>query len=173
MDVTTAEDGMVATELVKKQKFDVIISDIIMPEMTGIEFLRKAKEIDPDCCFIIVTACGEKEPAIEAIRYGAFRFIEKPFNVEELVQAIETGYKFKRLIDDKNKLLSSLQDAFEILVELKKLYFDRAVIAENAQINSESNVSHENKKKQMGTITASMKLENRFSEIKKTLDKYK
>ena len=89
--VTEAENGKQALEILKKEKIDLIISDWIMPEMTGIEFLKacKSDESIKKIPFIMVTAEAQKSSVIEAIKSGADNYIVKPFTPEKLKEAIE------------------------------------------------------------------------------------
>lgn len=83
-EVTTAEDGQKALDLVKKKSFDLIISDLQMPNMTGIELLRQVKEQYPDMLFMMITAFGTTETAVEAMKLGAYDYITKPFKIDEV-----------------------------------------------------------------------------------------
>lgn len=90
-NVVEAENGKQALEVLRKEKIDLIISDWIMPEMTGIEFLKACKG-DEDIRkipFIMVTAEAQKSSVIEAIQSGADNYIVKPFTPEKLKEAIE------------------------------------------------------------------------------------
>jgi two-component system chemotaxis response regulator CheY len=89
-DVTEAENGKAALSVLKGEQIGLIISDWIMPEMTGIDFLRACKD-DPDLKkipFIMVTAEAQKESVIEAIKGGVDNYIVKPFTPDKLQAAI-------------------------------------------------------------------------------------
>jgi two-component system, chemotaxis family, chemotaxis protein CheY len=89
-DVIEAENGANALELLKKEHTDIIISDWIMPEMTGIEFLKACKDDDAikHIPFIMVTAEAQKECIMEAIKSGVDNYIVKPFTPDKLQSAI-------------------------------------------------------------------------------------
>lgn len=89
--VVEAENGKVALELLKKEQIDLIISDWIMPEMTGIDFLKacKSEESTKKIPFIMVTAEAQKGNIMEAIKSGVDNYIVKPFTPEKLQSAIE------------------------------------------------------------------------------------
>ncbi len=89
--VTEAENGKQALEILRSEKIDLIISDWIMPEMTGIEFLKacKSDENMKKIPFIMVTAEAQKSSVIEAIKLGVDNYIVKPFTPEKLKEAIE------------------------------------------------------------------------------------
>jgi two-component system chemotaxis response regulator CheY len=90
-DVIEAENGINALAILKKEHADIIISDWIMPEMTGIEFLKACKEDDAikHIPFIMVTAEAQKECIMEAIKSGVDNYIVKPFTPDKLQSAIE------------------------------------------------------------------------------------
>lgn len=89
--VAEAENGKKALEILKNERIDLIICDWIMPEMTGIEFLKvcKGDENTKKIPFIMVTAEAQKSSVIEAIKSGADNYIVKPFTPEKLKEAIE------------------------------------------------------------------------------------
>jgi len=82
-EVTTAESGTAALPLIKNNTYDLVITDMKMPGITGIEVLKKVKEASPQTLVIIITAFGSIENAVEAMRLGAFNYLIKPFSPEE------------------------------------------------------------------------------------------
>ncbi|HIJ66517.1 MAG TPA: sigma-54-dependent Fis family transcriptional regulator [Candidatus Hydrogenedentes bacterium] len=84
LSVTTASDGIEAIDLMAKQTFDAIVTDLSMPGKDGIEVLKAAKSVSPDTPVFIVTAYGTIDTAVEAMRLGACDFVAKPFNLAEL-----------------------------------------------------------------------------------------
>ncbi len=84
MEVHRAASGECALTLLKKLPIDVVISDIRMPDVSGVEILKEAKRIAPDSVFIMITAYATTETAIEALNHGAFDYVTKPFQIEEL-----------------------------------------------------------------------------------------
>ncbi|WP_037372761.1 sigma-54-dependent transcriptional regulator [Anaerovorax odorimutans] len=87
--VYTACDGMEGLELFQTTNIDIIISDIKMPKMNGIEFLHKVKEIEPDVGFILITAFATTETAIDALKSGAQDYVTKPFDFSEILTAVK------------------------------------------------------------------------------------
>ncbi|MCU0686970.1 MAG: sigma-54 dependent transcriptional regulator [Polyangiaceae bacterium] len=87
--VRTAENGRAALEELGEAAPDVLVTDLKMPEVDGLELLRRAKAADEDLPVIVVTAFGEVDTAIEAMRAGALHYLQKPVRVEELVVLIE------------------------------------------------------------------------------------
>ncbi|MBN2090649.1 response regulator [candidate division KSB1 bacterium] len=92
-NVTTAQNGMIAIELIKKRHFDLIITDLVMGEIDGIQVLKKAKAINSDIIVIILTGYGDMKSAIDALRLKAADYLLKPCEAEEILfrvnQAIE------------------------------------------------------------------------------------
>jgi two-component system, NtrC family, response regulator PilR len=95
MDVLTAEGGRKALALLRENDVDVVISDIKMPDISGVELLREAKAIVPDTVFIMITAFAGTETAIEALQHGAFDYITKPFRMEDLREVIHRALAHK------------------------------------------------------------------------------
>jgi len=86
-----AEDGQQAVDLLEKEKIDLVLMDINMPRLSGIEALQRIKEIDPAIQVLILTGYGSLDTAIQAIKYGAFDYITKPFDMNDLLEIIEVG----------------------------------------------------------------------------------
>jgi two-component system response regulator PilR (NtrC family) len=103
-DVTVAEHGAAAIDLLQRHFFDMLISDIKMPDVSGIEVLRTAKEINPGIIGIMVTAYGSKESIQEVLRLQAADYIDKPFNVEELKFRIRKELRIRET-EQENLLL--------------------------------------------------------------------
>lgn len=87
--VAEAENGFKAIELFLQLKPDIISLDITMPEMDGIETLRKIKEIDSKAKVVMVTAMGQDKLVREAVKLGATSFLVKPFNENQLIQTFK------------------------------------------------------------------------------------
>ncbi len=102
--VTAAESGEKALELLSSGRFDLVISDIKMPGMSGVELLGKVSEISPGTASIIMTAFATIETAIEATKLGAFHYLIKPFNVDELVQLAARAIEHKKLKEENTYL---------------------------------------------------------------------
>jgi two-component system, NtrC family, response regulator PilR len=96
-EVTTAEDGAKAKEILTKKTFDMVISDMQMPNLTGIELLRHVRESYPDLVFMIITAFGTTETAVEAMKLGAYDYLTKPFKIDEVRLNIANALRSKNL----------------------------------------------------------------------------
>ncbi|MEJ2245222.1 MAG: sigma-54 dependent transcriptional regulator [Acidobacteriota bacterium] len=94
MDVFKSGSGKDALKILRKQEIDVVVSDIMMPDLSGVDLLSEAKQFAPNTPFIMITAFASTETAIEALQHGAYDYVTKPFGMEELRsivhQALET-----------------------------------------------------------------------------------
>lgn len=107
-EVTTAEDGQKALDTIKKKSFDMVISDLQMPNMTGIELLRHVKDQFPDLLFMMITAFGTTETAVEAMKLGAYDYITKPFKIDEVRININNALRSKNLETENRTLKKEL-----------------------------------------------------------------
>ena len=83
-NVVTASDGIEGMGCLEKDIFDLVITDMKMPRADGFDVLKKVKEISPNTFVIMITAFGNKETAVEAMKLGAYDYISKPFNIDEI-----------------------------------------------------------------------------------------
>ena len=97
MDVFTAGCGRDALDILRKHEIDIVISDIRMPDISGVELLREAEKIAPNAAFIMITAFSTPETAIEALQHGACDYITKPFRMDDLRGALRRALEKKRL----------------------------------------------------------------------------
>ena len=102
--VDAAESAARARDLISKGSYDLVISDIAMPDGSGVDVLRTAREIQPDCIVILITAYASTESAIEALKLGAYDYIIKPFDVEEMRIVLKNALE-KRQLEQENTLL--------------------------------------------------------------------
>ncbi|MEK6628658.1 MAG: sigma-54 dependent transcriptional regulator [Bdellovibrionota bacterium] len=96
-EVTVAEDGLRAKDILSKKSFDMIISDMQMPNMTGIELLKFVRETYPDIVFMMITAFGTTETAVDAMKMGAYDYVTKPFKIDEVRLNIANALRSKNL----------------------------------------------------------------------------
>lgn len=112
----TAEDALL---LLKQQFFDIAIYDIRLPKMDGISLLKETKKIEPETEILMLTGHGTIETAIEAMKYGAFDYLTKPYNLSELELIIKKAEENKKL-KDKNESMKKIirkQNDFQIIGE--------------------------------------------------------
>ena len=111
-DVSEASDGLTAVEAVKKRFFDLVLMDIRMPGMDGLEALRQIKAISPGIVVFIMTAFQSVETAREALRQGASDYIVKPVDTEELLANIEREFSYRDLQRENTLLKERLGEQF-------------------------------------------------------------
>ena len=84
IDTAEAVDGLAAAELLAKETFDVVLEDLKMPRLDGLGLLRRIRDEHPETAVVVMTAFSTWETAVEAMRLGAFNYIRKPFDNEEI-----------------------------------------------------------------------------------------
>lgn len=108
IDSVGCNHGLEALELLQKETFDAIISDVSMPHMGGIELVRAVRNIDPDMPVIMVTGGPSVESAIEAIEYGVYRYLTKPVGAKRLIEATTRAIQLRQLSRAKDALFAEL-----------------------------------------------------------------
>ena len=103
-DVTSAGSGKEALEYIAQKAYDIVITDVRMPNITGVDVLKTVKECSPETVVIIVTAYASTETAVEAMKQGAYDYITKPFKIEEIKLIIRNALE-KRKLREENLLL--------------------------------------------------------------------
>ena len=116
--VETCHDGRSAVERLQERDIDLLMADLVMPEMGGLEVLKHAKKINPDIIVIIVTGYASLETAVAAIKEGAYDYIIKPCKLDEIRIVIDRAIEKIKLYKENRDLLAKLQDAYRDLMAL-------------------------------------------------------
>lgn len=111
--VIAQESATQALKIIESEKIPVVVSDIMMPEMSGLTLLERIKERSPETVVIFITANASLDSAIFAIKEGAFAYLRKPFNPNELIIAVRNAYVKVRLLENNTKLVNELKMAKE------------------------------------------------------------
>jgi len=129
--VTLAEDGETGLKEAEKEQFDLVFSDIKMPKMDGIELLAKMRQLQPSTKMILISGHGTIETAVQCMRNGAFDFIEKPMNLNRLLQAV------KEAMSSNSAESSNLRAAISNGVKKATggVVDDREMVGQSEQIN--------------------------------------
>ncbi len=98
-----------ALRLLQDRQFDVVVSDMAMPGLTGIDLLQRVKELSPECEVILLTGEGTVETAVQAMKLGAYDFLSKPFSLAELETLIQKAYERRRLSQENVQLKAVLE----------------------------------------------------------------
>lgn len=109
-EVVTTNNPLEALELAKQGGFDIVVADLKMPGLDGIELLEAIRGINEDTPVIIITAYGSTESAIEAMQKGAFDFITKPFRKEQILYTIDRALKWVKLQKENRMLKERLKN---------------------------------------------------------------
>lgn len=117
--VSVAKDGDEALRKLRMDRFDIVITDLMMPGMDGLALLKKIKELDRDILVIIITGYATIETAVKAIETGAYDYIAKPFRLDELMIVIKNACERLRLIMQNKALLDELRSAYGEISVLK------------------------------------------------------
>ena len=110
--VVTAPGGVQALEVLKQQEFDLLVSDLRMPDMDGITLLGKVRKRNIHIPFIVMTACGSIESAVAAMREGAYDYFEKPFNPDSLQLTLHRALDYHRAMNENSQIKAYLQERF-------------------------------------------------------------
>src|SRR6184192_44038 len=112
-DVRTALIGTRGEELFKTWHPDAVVTDMMLPDVDGIELVRKFKQLDAEAEVIVITGQGNIPRSVEAVKAGAFDFLEKPVDAERLLDKLEKAIKQKTLLDENEQLKQRLQDRYK------------------------------------------------------------
>jgi len=107
--VSVASNGEAAIEDIKKDIFDLIITDMNMPKASGLDLLKSAKQISPDTIVVIITAFGSTDSAVEAMKLGAYDYVQKPFQMDEIKLVVKNALEKQRLQKDVSVLKDQLK----------------------------------------------------------------
>jgi DNA-binding NtrC family response regulator len=112
--VDCAGDGRSALEIIERNGHDVILGDINMPEMTGLELLERVTDRSPASAFIVITAYGTIEDAVNAMKMGAYDFVTKPINDEEILTQINRFFQQRQLEEENATLRKELKSRYRL-----------------------------------------------------------
>lgn len=138
-NVTTAESGPEAISLCRDKSFEIALVDLKMPGMDGIELLRKLKESSPEIQVIMMTAYGSVETAVEAMKLGAYHYVNKPVNLDELKLNITKALESHHLLMENKYLKEELEQRYrdlQIIGESKGIKEVLSTVSRVAKTNS-------------------------------------
>jgi two-component system, NtrC family, response regulator PilR len=113
-EVTTASDGLEGLSYVEKDIFDLVITDLKMPKADGFNVLKKTKDVSPNSIVIMITAFGTRDTAIEAMKLGAYDYISKPFNIDEVRLIVRKALEKKKLREELELLREKVEKKYSL-----------------------------------------------------------
>ena len=133
--VFEAEDGLIGTEMIKKDDFDLVLCDIKMPKMDGVEVLEAVKKIKPEIPMVMISGHGDLDTAVNTMRMGAFDYISKPPDLNRLLNTIRNALDRKQLVVENKRLKRKVSKQYEMVgnspaIEAIKLIIDKVAPTE-------------------------------------------
>jgi DNA-binding NtrC family response regulator len=116
-EVTEAEDGLEGIEKIKKDDFDLILCDIKMPKMDGVEVLEAVKKIKPEVPIVMISGHGDLDTAVNTMRLGAFDYISKPPDLNRLLNTVRIALDRKELVVENKRLKKKVSKNYEMIGE--------------------------------------------------------
>ena len=120
-EIYEAEDGLIALNKIKKENFDLILCDIKMPKMDGIEVLEFTKKIKPEIPIVMISGHGDLDTAVDSMRKGAYDYISKPPDLNRLLNTVRNAIDKKNLTIENTLLKRKIISSFEMIGESKEL----------------------------------------------------
>ena len=115
--VEEAEDGLQGIEKIKDNEYDLVLCDIKMPKMDGVEVLEKAKKIKPEIPFVMISGHGDLDTAVNTMRLGAFDYISKPPDLNRLLNTVRNALDRKVLVVENKRLKKKVSKNYEMIGE--------------------------------------------------------
>ena len=119
--ISEAEDGLAALDKIKKENFDLILCDIKMPKVDGIEVLEFSKKIKPEIPIVMISGHGDLDTAVDAMKKGAYDYISKPPDLNRLLNTVRNAIDKKNLTTQNTLLKRKIINSFEMVGESKEL----------------------------------------------------
>ena len=143
-EVDVAKSGIEGIEKIKVGKYDLVLCDIKMPQMDGMETLEKISEINPELPVIMLTGHGSVENAVEALKKGAYDFLEKPPDMNRLFVAVRNALEKKTLVKETKKLRRKIKKTYDIVGESPEIQKVKDVIDRVAPTEARVLITGEN-----------------------------
>ncbi|NHM01308.1 sigma-54-dependent transcriptional regulator [Flavobacterium difficile] len=134
--VQEAEDGLQGIELVKNEDFDLILCDIKMPKMDGVEVLEAIKKIKPEIPMVMISGHGDLETAVNTMRLGAFDYISKPPDLNRLLNTVRNALDKKQLVVENKILKKKVSKNYEMIGESEAISHIKNMIEKVAQTDA-------------------------------------
>lgn len=119
--VAEAEDGLSGIEMIKKEDFDLVLCDIKMPRMDGVEVLEAVKKIKPEVPMVMISGHGDLDTAVNTMRLGAFDYISKPPDLNRLLNTVRIALDRKELVVENTRLKKKVSKQYEMIGDSKAM----------------------------------------------------
>ena len=119
--VEEAEDGLLGIEMIKNTDYDLVLCDIKMPKMDGVEVLEKAKKIKPEIPIVMISGHGDLDTAVNTMRLGAFDYISKPPDLNRLLNTVRNALDTKVLIVENKRLKKKVSKSYQMIGDSKAI----------------------------------------------------
>ncbi|MDE1207290.1 sigma-54-dependent transcriptional regulator [Tenacibaculum larymnensis] len=116
-EVEEAEDGLQGIEMIKKTDYDLVLCDIKMPKMDGVEVLEKARKLKPEIPMVMISGHGDLDTAVNTMRLGAFDYISKPPDLNRLLNTVRNALDKKELVVENKRLKKKVSKNYEMIGE--------------------------------------------------------
>jgi len=126
--VEEAEDGLVGIAMISKSDFDLVLCDIKMPKMDGVEVLEKIKKLKPEIPVVMISGHGDLDTAVNTMRLGAFDYISKPPDLNRLLNTVRNALDKKELVVENKLLKKKVSKKYEMIGESKAISHIKAMI---------------------------------------------
>ena len=126
--VFEAEDGLIGTEMIKKDDFDLVLCDIKMPKMDGVEVLEAVKKIKPEIPMVMISGHGDLDTAVNTMRLGAFDYISKPPDLNRLLNTIRNALDRKQLVVENKRLKRKVSKQYEMIGNTPEIEAIKSII---------------------------------------------
>ncbi len=121
-EVFEAEDGLVGMEIIAKEDFDLVLCDIKMPKMDGVEVLETVKKIKPEIPMVMISGHGDLETAVNTMKLGAFDYISKPPDLNRLLNTVRHALDRKELVVENTRLKKKVSKNYEMIGESASIF---------------------------------------------------
>lgn len=139
-----AENGLEAFEMIQKESYDLILCDIKMPKMDGVEFLGKCMELNSETTVVMISGHGDIETAVDCMKKGAFDFISKPPDLNHLMNTLRNGLDRKTLIVENKRLKKKVNKKYEMIGNSSELMKIQEIIDKVAVTDARVLITGEN-----------------------------
>ena len=127
-NVEEAEDGLLGIEMIKNNDYDLVLCDIKMPKMDGVEVLEKAKKIKPEVPIVMISGHGDLDTAVNTMRLGAFDYISKPPDLNRLLNTVRNALDTKTLIVENKRLKKKVSKSYQMIGESDAITYIKDII---------------------------------------------